>query len=226
MIRRNLIKTAIGAGLLPFCNVFGANSAGNTSKVGEFEDIAAKIESWLRKTGSKIQISHKDTYQLINAIHNNDEIYAFRVFGKTFCIILLAAYQSIVEGKRVLIIGETTRAHERVEKELVKFGFMNDRIIFPLRAGKYTSINFGYGVDVCYCEEIPNRELYFNSLKDRDFIKSLKKVMGREDKLEITVVKNSIKKSYAPSLELERIVKGAMGKFGHKVEVSDFPRWC
>ena len=105
MIRRNLIKTAIGAGLLPFCNTLGANSAENTNKADEFEDIAAKIMVWLRETGSKIKIGRKDTYQLINAIHNNDEVYAFRGFGKTFCIILLAAYQSIVEGKRVLIIG-------------------------------------------------------------------------------------------------------------------------
>lgn len=214
MIKRNFIKTIVGSSA---ALLFPLNSLAN--KPDSYEDIAAKIIRWLQDTKHKFLLNNKDTYQLINAIHNNDEVYAYRGFGKTFCIILLAAYQSIKENKRILIVGEARRQDKLIAKQLSKLGFMNDNILF--KDDRWTPGQ----IDVCYCEEIPNREVYYLAIKNMPKVKSVKKVMGREDILEITTVKNGISRNYAPSLELEKFTTKMYKGFGLNLKLSTASRW-
>lgn len=218
MIKRNFIKTTlatIGATLIPSFGV----SKYKVNKSDEWEDIAAKIIAWLPSTNSKVVINDKDTYHLINAIHNNDEVYAYRGIGKSLSTLLLAAYQSIVENKKVWIVPASALQEYCVKTLVSKLGFANDNILFK-RLGDCTS-----QIDVAYCKEPPTCH-HYHVIKNMTNVKSVKRVLGRQDKLEITVIKNGIKKSYAPSLEFERTARGIMDQYGHKVEFSDSPRWC
>ena len=71
MIKRNFIKTLIGAGLFSATNAFSSE---------EFEDIAEKVKYWLdSKASTKITLrKNEDLYHIINLIHNNEEVGAVR----------------------------------------------------------------------------------------------------------------------------------------------------
>lgn len=150
MIRRNLIKTAIGAGLLPLCNVFGADFSPNSSK-SEFEDIAAKIEVWLPdNSNTELALWENSLFcckKLINDIHNNDKVITSNGLFNRYMTIMLAGYQAKSLSKKVMILTAPEKAP--FLRNRFKILGLNHRNIFIFGGtnGFYEKMDIGYCFD-------------------------------------------------------------------------------